>query len=855
MNSVSGSPVPDSFGKAARPASSRAAAAGVFDVAISFSSRDAQAAALAAELQAKLARRGLRVFYFRDRDHAAAVLGERLSAVLPAVFRDRARVALLIGSATYGRTPWTEVELAAALERPVDEDGKPRVVPVSADGSAVPGVPDDVIRGSQAPAGRADVDEVVDLMARRLGRRRSLEPLAATGGALVALAALAGGVALAGLSTQLRAGLLWLAWALLSWAICTVVVPRAWMARRRRAAGEALRVVTEGPSLSRFRSLARAAGWGLAALVLAATVGAALDAVAARLAMRDVRVLLEAGDLGSGLARMAANRERLADFREDLLALARNQAMSEVEAGRWRTVAAVYPALVESAGARDPRFEAALWARSGIDSLGPGAAVTDHLEVAEVLRGSAPDLARRLFETAVARELEQAMDGNAFYYGFDGARAWSTYRRLEDPVGRDAWLAAHATSRLPNNPGLAPRIDVFLAARGDRGATERLLGWLGSGSTPPAEPESAALEELAVTSVPETLRPTLERALVAAWHRLQATEGPRPVGFALAEALGSLATPETSRLLFVAAAGEDEQARAHAVTGLARLARGTSPQRARALAAVSRAGDDQVELVAWAARRALPTQPRCVDELGSSMRGILEEWLAAGSPPAGVADVSMTLRLYRDFCREAADALLVASVARALGEPVAVPRSTPAELEALRQGYESLGTPPGAASDAGAHVEALRAFAASGDPRAADYLESIFDSLAHGSMRIAAAEALLVLRGSFGDTVLAELDSLTQMPSSIYRAPVVDLLEGQLDRVRLLPEGERRDVLAILRQIANTGETAERGRALDLLSALDERVAWSEAKRLASSSQVGDRLEGYERLVALWSPG
>ncbi len=76
----------------------------VYDVTISFAEKDGAAASVAAELATRLSRRGLRVFYFRSIEDAAATLGERLVETLKSVYADRSRVVAAVGSEHYGQT-------------------------------------------------------------------------------------------------------------------------------------------------------------------------------------------------------------------------------------------------------------------------------------------------------------------------------------------------------------------------------------------------------------------------------------------------------------------------------------------------------------------------------------------------------------------------------------------------------------------------------------------------------------------------------------------------------------------------------------------------------------------------------
>lgn len=245
----------------------------VYDVAISFAECDGAAAALASELNARLSRRGLRVYYFRSTEAAAATLGEKLEETLRSVFADRSRVVVAIGSEHYGATHYTALEYNATRSRPRDTDGRARLVPLSADGHVVPGL--------AADTHHLDARSAVAHLCQRCGRssessvrRRAALALIglsasfmaafwATGcrtasivAAAITVAAVAGGPA---------------------WAGAFLAVPNAWMWARRRKARCELAVLTEGPRLGLYRRAGGVAGWAFLAVWCVAAAAFLVD--------------------------------------------------------------------------------------------------------------------------------------------------------------------------------------------------------------------------------------------------------------------------------------------------------------------------------------------------------------------------------------------------------------------------------------------------------------------------------------------------------------------------------------------------------------------------------------------------
>lgn len=837
-------------------------ATGTFDVAISFTSRDPQAAELAAELAKRLRGRGLRVFFFRTIEEAARILGERLSEILPAVYRDRSRVVVLVGSQHYGQTPWTAVELKAALDRPRDEDGQARIVPISADGVRVPNLPDDIVHLGENVRGAIDLRAAVDLLANRCGYRgerlkilRIVSALVLSGVLLFAQFRLAGapaGLTPWTLTTAAAAG---------AWSLLIIVVPALWMGRRRKSAGNGLRVVTEGPRLTSFRrySWALASVWlGFALIVSALFFG---QWIQARLTARDIEVLVSEGAHLPALNRIEANAARLGDLQEPLFDAIRQSSRKQLTVNQWLAFPAVYAKLCALSGKRDPGLERGFWRASGAQTLRPGEDGFALIGAAGELATSVPDMADRLFKVALARQLEYLMTDNDFYYGFDGSAAWRIYRQLGDVPGKDEWIRDNVTRALGDltamdqqiggrNLGLSAKLIVYRMLRGDVPARDRVLRLLSL-----QDFSSATAEEVAQTELPKPDAVQLEPVLLRTWADLHAQAGPTPDGFVLAGALANLDTPAANNVLLAAADSANEQERAHAVAGLSLvLAKGDPQVIEKARRAVAKASEDPSNLVRYALtqglREAVGFAP---STMGGYLRDRLQTFLQIANPSVDQIEAGrMSLDLYRGEPRILRDAVLIAAVETKLNPGVPDPSKLPSSFEGLAAYYERLGPPPGSFDGASLHVRALRAFGPIGDTRAVPYLKKLFPTLAHGNMRIAAAESLWLLQGSLGEVVLDELRNLTNLKNSIYRNEAVSMLAENRGRIRRLSRPERDQVLSILDQVVNTGEAAERAEATNLLRELDPQRAWSAASRLTNSNRKDDQLAGLAQLIEIW---
>jgi hypothetical protein len=263
----------------------------LYDVAISFAERDEAAAKLAVELKTRLARRGLRVFYFRSVEDAAAALGERLHETLRSVYRDRSRIVVAIGSQHYAQTVYTLTEIRAALMRPRDEDGRARLIPLSADGNPVPGIPRDTAYVSLDAA--PDLGNVVAQLCQRCGRPPEAVARRRRGGLFTASSMIfLFGIwmgdgepsSVAAMALLVAAGVGGPAWVL-----AFLAVPSAWMAARRRAVRGALRVLTEGPRLLFYRRVGDLVAWVFVAVWWTSAAAVLVDRLLEKRILADLR--------------------------------------------------------------------------------------------------------------------------------------------------------------------------------------------------------------------------------------------------------------------------------------------------------------------------------------------------------------------------------------------------------------------------------------------------------------------------------------------------------------------------------------------------------------------------------------
>ncbi len=834
-----------------------------FDVAISFTARDPAAGQLAAELHSQLSRMGLKVFYYADIEEAARVLGERLSELLPSIYRDRARFVVIVASPQYGKTFWTKRELRATLKRPDDDAGRKRIAVISADGSMIAALPRDMLHLGSEAVEPESVTAAARLIAARCGvkpgRWRSWWPLALPTAASMPLLAQA---TLAGSEPSLTPWIVIAALASIALAGMVALVPRVWMARRKAAVGQKLMVVTEGPALTMFRSVSTVAGvaFGLVALALSALCGWTI--AEARIAVRDIRALATGGSADEAMRRFSSERVRLASFEAELLPLFEKSISDAMPEEGWLRFPGLYRLFEDIGGTKSPGLEDK-FIKTAIGKLREGDDVLDQIQVSFALRPVAPSQAKRLLATSLARTLEWEMSGNDFYYGSNGVRGWAIYAQLRDADGVDEWIKANRKSMLENNPGLAPQIAVYLAIREDASAFDDVLKFLGQN-----DPDADALAALASASLPSAFRVRITPALAAAWTRLHADERPTPMGFGLAAAYAMQAPAEAEALfLDKAMTSTHEQERAHALNGLYVLVARNSMANGKAVTETlldkQKSASELEQMAAngqWAGVRA------CASNAGQSLetelRILLDAKPGQNRTPAGVVplqvlpgidavDVLKKLKAYIIACSASADPLLVTAVRTRYG---AETRDVSAiGFTALRERYEAAAKDvPGAAYEPKVLylVQLLREMGNTGDPAAADFLDSIFDRLPHGNMTIAAAESLLRLRGRFGQVALERVRELVAMKSSVYRPEALEMIGRNADGIT--DAAERPQIIHSVAVVSISGDASERGQMLDVLSRLDPQLAQRRAFFLTLSNNPEDRLEGIERLWHLW---
>jgi hypothetical protein len=134
-----------------------------YDVALSFAGANRRCANALAD---SLLSRGLRVFY--DEYEKANLWGKDLVQHLDEVYRLRARCCIVLVSRDYASSIWTNHELKSALARSLI-DNEEYLLPVRLDDAVLPGLRPTV--GYVALTSSADVEQIADLLAEKLGKR------------------------------------------------------------------------------------------------------------------------------------------------------------------------------------------------------------------------------------------------------------------------------------------------------------------------------------------------------------------------------------------------------------------------------------------------------------------------------------------------------------------------------------------------------------------------------------------------------------------------------------------------------------------------------------------------------------
>lgn len=139
-----------------------------YDVAISYARNDRE---IAEGLASRLAARGLRVFY--DRDRAEVLWGERLGDVLTEIYGRAAIVVVVLVSCHYGSSRWTMLERNAARSRLGAYDTAGTVLPLCLDDTEPLGLE---LLGRQHLRPGEDPMVIDDLIARIVTQRALARP-------------------------------------------------------------------------------------------------------------------------------------------------------------------------------------------------------------------------------------------------------------------------------------------------------------------------------------------------------------------------------------------------------------------------------------------------------------------------------------------------------------------------------------------------------------------------------------------------------------------------------------------------------------------------------------------------------
>lgn len=134
-----------------------------YDVALSFSGADRR---WANELADRLSSKGLRVFH--DEYEAAAIWGQELVQHLDEVYRKRARYCIVLASASYAASIWTNHELKSALARSLTANEE-YLLPVRLDDTELPGLRPTV--GYLTLKSSSDVEMIAEMTLKKMGRR------------------------------------------------------------------------------------------------------------------------------------------------------------------------------------------------------------------------------------------------------------------------------------------------------------------------------------------------------------------------------------------------------------------------------------------------------------------------------------------------------------------------------------------------------------------------------------------------------------------------------------------------------------------------------------------------------------
>jgi hypothetical protein len=131
-----------------------------YDVALSYASPQKN---LARNLSDELRRQGLEVFYDQELQHN--LWGIDLARCLPETYDRLARFTVPMVSREYAERHWPGIEAAAALTKALRE-GWDAILPVSLDGTRLPGAPDSIVHLDLSTSGKTIADVALALVAR-----------------------------------------------------------------------------------------------------------------------------------------------------------------------------------------------------------------------------------------------------------------------------------------------------------------------------------------------------------------------------------------------------------------------------------------------------------------------------------------------------------------------------------------------------------------------------------------------------------------------------------------------------------------------------------------------------------------
>ncbi|MCA1186712.1 MULTISPECIES: TIR domain-containing protein [unclassified Saccharopolyspora] len=126
-----------------------------YDVAVTFAGEDRQ---FVQQVVREVTGAGYKVFY--DQDEQVMLWGEDLTEYLPKVYEERARYAVMFVSCHYAAKAWTRFERRSVLLRALEQP-TPYLLPVSLDGTPLPGVRSSISFLDGATMGASGIAEAI----------------------------------------------------------------------------------------------------------------------------------------------------------------------------------------------------------------------------------------------------------------------------------------------------------------------------------------------------------------------------------------------------------------------------------------------------------------------------------------------------------------------------------------------------------------------------------------------------------------------------------------------------------------------------------------------------------------------